>query len=195
MGAITSLMHADRDPSIAGLVLDSPFSSLRELAEDLCKQYSNVPKFVMSAALAMIRSTIKDKAKFDIDKLNPLKNHVKQAFIPAFFIAANQDTFINSKHSQALFDAYAGDKTIKFVDGDHNSARPQYILDSVAIFFHNTLQVEQLVPQVKADKSDKVKNEEDNKAFQQLKQNIQNKIGNEAEVQASLNGFMAPGMF
>jgi len=37
MGAVTSLMHADRDPSIAGLVLDSPFSSLRSLAEDLCK--------------------------------------------------------------------------------------------------------------------------------------------------------------
>jgi hypothetical protein len=29
MGAVTALMHADRDPSIAGLVLDGPFSSLR----------------------------------------------------------------------------------------------------------------------------------------------------------------------
>lgn len=29
MGSVTALMHADRDPSIAGLVLDSPFSSLR----------------------------------------------------------------------------------------------------------------------------------------------------------------------
>ena len=39
MGAVTALMHADRDPSIAGLVLDSAFSSLRDLAEDLCKKY------------------------------------------------------------------------------------------------------------------------------------------------------------
>lgn len=37
MGAITAMMHADRDPSIAGLVLDSGFASLRLLAEDLCK--------------------------------------------------------------------------------------------------------------------------------------------------------------
>jgi esterase/lipase len=37
MGAVTALMYADRDPSIAGLVLDSAFSSLRKLAEDLCK--------------------------------------------------------------------------------------------------------------------------------------------------------------
>ena len=28
MGAVTSLMHADRDPSIGGIVLDSPFSDL-----------------------------------------------------------------------------------------------------------------------------------------------------------------------
>lgn len=35
MGAVTALMHADRDPSIAGLVLDSPFSSLKILAEEL----------------------------------------------------------------------------------------------------------------------------------------------------------------
>lgn len=77
MGAVTALMHADRDPSIAGLVLDSPFSNLRILAEDLCKKYSSVPKFVMSAAMVFIKSTIKDKAKFNIDNLNPLENHVK----------------------------------------------------------------------------------------------------------------------
>ena len=42
MGAVTALMHADRDPSIAGLVLDSPFTSLRTLAEELAKTYAKV---------------------------------------------------------------------------------------------------------------------------------------------------------
>jgi pimeloyl-ACP methyl ester carboxylesterase len=32
MGAVTALMYSDRDPSIAGLVLDSPFSNLEQLA-------------------------------------------------------------------------------------------------------------------------------------------------------------------
>ena len=36
MGAVTALMYADRDPSIAALVLDSPFSNLKTLAEELC---------------------------------------------------------------------------------------------------------------------------------------------------------------
>lgn len=86
MGAVTSLMHADRDPSIACLILDSPFSSLRTLAEELCKKHTKVPSLILSAALAIIRNTIKSKAKFDIDNLNPLENHVKKAFIPAYFV-------------------------------------------------------------------------------------------------------------
>lgn len=32
MGAATALMHSHRDPSIAGIVLDSPFADLRQLA-------------------------------------------------------------------------------------------------------------------------------------------------------------------
>ena len=87
MGAVTGLMHADRDPSIAGLVLDSPFSNLRTLAEELAKNNSKIPSLVLSGAIAMIRKSILSKAKFDIDLLNPLENHVKKAFIPAFFVS------------------------------------------------------------------------------------------------------------
>jgi hypothetical protein len=35
MGAATALMHGDRDPSIAAMVLDSAFSDLTQLAEEL----------------------------------------------------------------------------------------------------------------------------------------------------------------
>ena len=37
MGAVTSLLHADRDPSIAGIVCDSPFSDLKVLINELAK--------------------------------------------------------------------------------------------------------------------------------------------------------------
>lgn len=36
MGAVTAIMYCSKDPLIGGLVLDSPFSSLRGLVEDLC---------------------------------------------------------------------------------------------------------------------------------------------------------------
>lgn len=37
MGAVTALLHADRDPSIAGIVLDSPFSNMKLLVNELAK--------------------------------------------------------------------------------------------------------------------------------------------------------------
>ena len=37
MGAVTSLLHADRDPCIGGMVLDSPFSNMKILVSELAK--------------------------------------------------------------------------------------------------------------------------------------------------------------
>ena len=113
MGAITALMHADRDPSIAGIIIDSAFVSLRKVAEDLCKTHlKNLPGFLVSAALAIVKSTIKSKAKFDINMLCPIE-HVEQSFSPAMFIAGKDDNFIFPEHTKKLYEKYSGDKTIQ----------------------------------------------------------------------------------
>ena len=36
---------------------------------------------------------------------------------------------------------YGGDKNLVLVDGDHNTARPRFLYDSVGIFLQQTLQV------------------------------------------------------
>mmetsp|Transcript_30416 Transcript_30416/g.27666 ORF Transcript_30416/g.27666 Transcript_30416/m.27666 type:complete len:270 (-) Transcript_30416:640-1449(-) len=123
MGAVTALMHADRDPSIAGIVLDSPFSDMRLLAEELVKQHSSIPKFIVSGALGIIKKTIKSKAKFDLDELKVIKT-VDKAFVPAYFVHATGDDFIDKHHTADLYEKYGGEKKITYVDGDHNSARP-----------------------------------------------------------------------
>jgi len=74
MGAVTALLHADRDPSIAGIVCDSPFSDLKLLVNELAGRFSKLPGFLVSPALKLIASTIKKKAKFDIFKLSPIKH-------------------------------------------------------------------------------------------------------------------------
>lgn len=38
MGAATALLHGDRDPSIAALVLDSAFADLPQLAEEMVER-------------------------------------------------------------------------------------------------------------------------------------------------------------
>ena len=47
-------------------------------------------------------------------------------------------------NGEVLFMEYPGDKNILRVDGEHNSERPQYVLDSIAFFFYNTLHCEDI---------------------------------------------------
>ncbi|KAL7542249.1 hypothetical protein ACHAXR_012280, partial [Thalassiosira sp. AJA248-18] len=144
MGAVTALMHGDRDPSIAGMVLDSPFSDLSRLCEEMVDkardQGINVPGFVSSVAIRMIRGSVRRQADFDIKDVSPI-SHVPHCFIPALFVAAENDDFITKAHSLSLHDAYAGDANMIVVDGDHNSNRPRFMFDSVSIFLQACLQI------------------------------------------------------
>jgi pimeloyl-ACP methyl ester carboxylesterase len=55
MGAATALLHGERDPSIAGMVLDSAFASLHILAEEMVEKGKehgvNVPGFIVRMAI------------------------------------------------------------------------------------------------------------------------------------------------
>ncbi|KAL7478735.1 hypothetical protein ACHAW6_004496 [Cyclotella cf. meneghiniana] len=144
MGAVTALMHGDRDPSIAGMVLDSPFADLTRLCEEMVDKARdhgiNVPGFVSSVAIRMIRGSVRRQADFDIKDVSPLA-HAEHCFIPALFVAAENDDFIPKAHSLSLHDVYAGDSNMIVVDGDHNSSRPRFMFDSVSIFLQACLQI------------------------------------------------------
>jgi hypothetical protein len=137
-------MHGDRDPSIAGMVLDSPFSDLTRLCEEMVDkardQGINVPGFVSSVAIRALRGSVRRQADFDIKDVSPI-THVPHCFIPALFVAAENDDFITKAHSLSLHDAYAGDANMIVVEGDHNSSRPRFMFDSVSIFLQACLQI------------------------------------------------------
>jgi len=111
MGAVTCLLHGDRDPSIAGMVLDSPFSNLKKLVNELAKRHTKVPGFLLSAALWSVKRSIKSKAGFDLEKLSPI-DHMKECFIPALFATGINDDFIEPHHTSELHEVYAGDKNL-----------------------------------------------------------------------------------
>ncbi|KAG5039019.1 hypothetical protein JHK86_019859 [Glycine max] len=135
-----SLMYGAEDPSIAGMVLDSPFSDLVDLMMELVDTYKvRLPKFTVKFAIQYMRRAIQKKAKFDIMDLNTIKV-AKSCFVPALLGHAIDDDFIQPHHSDRIFEAYMGDKNIIKFDGDHNSPRPQFYFDSINIFFHNVLQ-------------------------------------------------------
>lgn len=140
MGASTALLHGHRDPSIAAMVLDSPYSSLERLAREIIDkaQIRHKPDFLVKAFMRMMRSTILKRSGLDILKLKPIAN-VQTCFIPAVFVAGRDDDFISPAHASDTCEAYAGDKNLILVDGAHNSKRPAYFLDSVTIFFYSRL--------------------------------------------------------
>ncbi|XVE84819.1 hypothetical protein DITRI_Ditri17bG0043500 [Diplodiscus trichospermus] len=106
MGAVTSLMYGAEDPSIAGMVLDSPFSDLVDLMMELVDTYKfRLPKFTVKFAIQYMRKAIQKKAKFDITDLNTIKV-AKSCFVPALFGHAVDDDFIHPHHSDLIFQAY-----------------------------------------------------------------------------------------
>eukprot|EP00980_Cylindrotheca_fusiformis_P009139 scaffold1992_cov113-Cylindrotheca_fusiformis.AAC.4 len=144
MGAATSLMFGDRDPSIACMILDSPFADLYQLAEELVEKGREqgivVPGVVVSVALRMIQNSVKKQAKVDIKQISPI-SHADKCFIPALFVAGEHDDFIKKHHAEEIYEKYAGDKNLIIVEGDHNSPRPKFLFDSAAIFLQTCLQI------------------------------------------------------
>lgn len=109
MGAATALLHGHRDPSIAGMVLDSPFSELKLLAYEIVKSKAKIPNWVTSMALKFVKNSIQKHANFDINQIKPIEN-VDSSFIPAFFISGLEDDFVNFHHTEKIYEKYAGDK-------------------------------------------------------------------------------------
>ena len=139
MGAITALLYAKRDPRITCLVLDSPFASFKQFAKEFANERGSIPGFVTLAALAILRNSVKSRANFDINDLEPLKE-APLIKIPALFAHADDDTFIHPRHSIQLYESYGGrqKKHLKFA-GDHNTQRPNTLKAKMAEFLKQYL--------------------------------------------------------
>lgn len=143
MGAVTALMEAYRDPSIAGIVADSAFTSLNALSQEIAGKTITLPSLLLETALSVVRKSIFRRAKFDINEISPISlAHV--TYVPALFAFAADDSFISPKHSNILHSAYAGDKAIVSFEGDHNSMRPETFMYKASGFFYRVLEVAEL---------------------------------------------------
>lgn len=142
MGAVTALMHADRDPSIAAMCVDSPFASMHDLVIELAQSEHvavSVPTWLLEMVMSVVRSRVRVLADFDLDDLVPL-NHVKKSYVPALFLHGREDTFIPPAHSEKLFSEYAGEAEMILVSGEHNTERGHDCVERVVNFFCRVFQ-------------------------------------------------------
>ncbi|KAJ8601949.1 hypothetical protein CTAYLR_004435 [Chrysophaeum taylorii] len=145
MGAVAALLYADEDNMVDAMVLDSPFASLKILAEELVQRATlhsryQVPSFAVSGVLRLVRSTILKRAEADIYDIAAI-SHVSRMYVPALFCVVRSDSFISNRHSELLHADYAGEKFYLAVDGDHNDVRPPSMLIFVRRFLQRYMQV------------------------------------------------------
>jgi hypothetical protein len=154
MGAVTAILRASEDPTISACVLDSPFSSLRKVAEELvASKRINLPGFLTEFAMQLVRGEVQSRAGFDIDSLSPIEV-VPKVLIPVLFAVASEDTFVLPHHTEELCNKWGGnERTIMQVGGSHNSSRPQWFLDAAASFLQNRLSKADLLAEEMAVRS------------------------------------------
>jgi hypothetical protein len=76
----------------------------------------------------------------DLTKIAPINNCPAWKEAPALFLHGIDDSMINMEHSQRNHDAYGcANKDTVFVNGDHNSARPDDTNKQVFTFFEKSL--------------------------------------------------------
>lgn len=142
MGAVTALLHASRDAErVDALVCDSAFSDLQTLSIELSEKFIPAwqpPGWLLRWLLGFMRNTILEKGGYDIYEIAPIRV-IETCSMPALFVHAKGDTFIQPHHTDQIFDAYTGEKEKQLVEGDHNSKRPEQCVALAAEFLAERL--------------------------------------------------------
>ena len=95
----------------------------------------------------MIDQKVYEKAGFHISELKP-EESAKECTAPAFFLHGDDDYFIVPEHTDKNYAAYGGeDKVLRKCPGDHNSVRPDNIVQEILLFFKNNLLTGEEKPQ------------------------------------------------
>jgi len=132
MGASTAVMRAGRDHCIGACVLDSPFTHIRLVAEELVNSRLSMPRFMLDMGIEAVRGEVSARAGFDLDDVAPIQ-YAPKARCPVFFGAGTDDDLVLPHHSQDLYDGWGGeDRSICSFDGGHNDRRPAWFMHEAA---------------------------------------------------------------
>ncbi|KAL4449808.1 hypothetical protein ABPG74_008181 [Tetrahymena malaccensis] len=141
MGASTAINYCANNPNkICVMALDSGFIKLSLILEEIGKQRTKIPNILVDAVLHFIKNKIKSVLNMDIFQLDLLEQIKKITNCEGIiFCSAQDDSIINSYHTQKLYEAFSGDKKIIKFDGDHNTLRPPQVLHQIVKFLEQRM--------------------------------------------------------
>jgi hypothetical protein len=140
MGAVTAILYAEEYPERVGvLVVDSPFSSLKKMVQDIAFEHYKIPAFVVNLGLSVISSSIQERIGVDLfEKLDPYVNCAK-CQTPVTFIAASCDGLVQPKRVNQMFKNYGSQhQTVKKryleTSGSHTDSREDSLIHTCFMF-------------------------------------------------------------
>jgi len=151
MGAATALLVASSDRyyhKVAGMVLDSCYTSvrtvMRDLAEGLVGKVPLLPvSTVVESTIDVLRDAVMERAGFDIDMLDVVSS-AQHCHVPVLMAHAEGDELVQQQHSTRLMEEYGGPKTaVVFPGGGHNSLRPETFGPKAAAFLEECFRVKE----------------------------------------------------
>jgi hypothetical protein len=131
MGAVTCILYAEKHQSeIHVMILDSPFSNLREMLIQIGQNKVRMPAAVISLALNLISGTVKEKLGVDLLELEPGKV-AERCNIPALFIVAKDDEILPPKSVMDIYNRYKSSKKVLItsLEGGHAAEREDHIIE------------------------------------------------------------------
>lgn len=125
MGAAIALQVAAHNPWIRAVWADSPFASLRRVAEEFMRRVTHLPGAVLSPVLWTTIRVANYRGKFDIETVNPLELAARIK-CPVSLVHGTKDQLIATVHSEQIYGALGGDKEIWFVEGARHARSVRY---------------------------------------------------------------------
>jgi uncharacterized protein len=114
LGAAVALQAAPLDPRIAGVIAESPFSSLAEVARD------RAPWFATDAEVASALTIAGQKGGFAVDAASPVAS-APGIRVPVLLVHGERDRDTRPEHSLRIEAALTGPKRLLIVPGaGHN---------------------------------------------------------------------------
>lgn len=143
MGAAIALQVAAHNPWIQCVWADSPFASLRRVAEEFARKITRLPYVVLNPVLWTTIRVANYRGKFDVRMVDPLAL-AAQIKCPVFLVHGTADQLIATAHSESIHEALGGKKEVWFVEGARHArnirhAKREYS-DRLTRFFAETLQ-------------------------------------------------------
>ncbi|WP_180946922.1 alpha/beta hydrolase [Peptostreptococcus faecalis] len=111
MGAVASILQAEGQNNVRGVIADSPFSSMRDYLNENLGVWTPLPSFFHPILI----KTLEKISNISVDEVEPVKS-IKNVNVPVLLIHAKGDEMIPYAESQKIYNANKEKVIFKLMD-------------------------------------------------------------------------------